>query len=96
MEDGETETETALREIKEETGVDVMIDPTFRETVTYSPKKDTMKVVVYFLAKARNVDFHPQEDEIAEIKWVEIDRAGSVLAYDNDRSIVNKAKKFIR
>ena len=41
-------------------------------------------------------EYVPQEDEIAEIKWVEIDRAGSVLAYDNDRSIVNKAKKFIR
>ena len=95
VEAGETEVETAHREILEETSVDVIIDPTFRETVTYSPKKDTMKVVVYFLAKAKNVDFSPQEDEIAEIRWVEIGRAGKVLAYENDRSIVNKAKKFI-
>ena len=96
VEGDETEVETAKREILEETGIEVNLDPTFRETVTYSPKKDTQKIVVYFIAKAKNTDYVPQEDEIAEIKWVEIDRAGSVLAYDNDRSIVNKAKKFIR
>ncbi len=96
VEGDETEVETAKREILEETGIDVNLDPTFRETVSYSPKKDTQKIVVYFIAKAKNTDYVPQEDEIAEIKWVEIDRAGSVLAYDNDRSIVNKAKKFIR
>ena len=56
VEKGETEVETARREIMEETSIDVIIDPTFRETVTYSPKKDTVKVVVYFLAKAKNVE----------------------------------------
>jgi len=95
VEGDETEVETAKREIMEETGIDVNLDPTFRETVTYSPRKDTVKIVVYFIAKAKNTDFVPQEDEISEIKWVEIDRAGQVLAYENDRSIVNKAKKFI-
>ena len=95
VEGDETEIETAKREILEETGIEVNLDPTFRETVTYSPRKDTVKVVVYFVAKAKNTVFVPQEDEISEIKWVEIDRAGQVLAYENDRSIVNKAKKFI-
>ena len=51
--------------------------------------------MVYFIGRAKNTDYHPQEDEIAEIKWVEIGLAGKVLAYENDRSIVNKAKKFI-
>ena len=79
VEAGETEVETARREIMEETSIDVIIDPTFRETVTYSPKKDTIKVVVYFLAKAKNVDFVPQEDEIAEIRWVDISYAANIL-----------------
>lgn len=95
VEKGETEVETAIREIKEETGIDVIIDPTFRETVSYFPKKDTQKVVVYFIGKAKNYDYVPQEEEIAQIKWVEIGRAGSVLTYENDRSIVNKAKNAI-
>lgn len=95
VEEGETEVQTAVREIKEETGIDVMIDPTFRELVTYSPKKDSQKVVVYFIAKAKNVGIVPQENEIADAKWVEISRAGELLSYDNDRCIVNKAKKLI-
>lgn len=95
VEGDETEIETAVREIKEETGIDVIVDQSFREIVTYSPRRDTHKEVVYFIAKAKNTDYTPQEDEIADIKWVEIGRAGSVLAYENDKSIVNKAKNFI-
>ena len=95
VEADETEVETALREIKEETGIDVIIDPTFRETVSYSPKKDTQKVVVYFIAKAKNFEYIPQEEEISDIKWVEIGHALSILTYENDRSIVNKAKLAI-
>ena len=92
---GETEVETAQREMLEETGIEVIIDSSFRETVTYSPKKGTQKIVVYFLAKAKGYDFIPQPDEIADIKWVEIGRAQSVLSYDNDRSIVSKARTII-
>ncbi|MCD8094793.1 MAG: NUDIX domain-containing protein [Ruminococcus sp.] len=95
VEPGESETETALREIKEETGMDVIIDPTFRELVTYSPRKDTEKVVVYFVAMAKKGMPVAQENEIAQVKWVEIDIAANMLAYENDRLIVNKAKKFI-
>jgi len=96
VEAGETEVETAKREIMEETSIDVMIDPTFRETVTYSPRRDTLKVVVYFLAKAKNVDFVPQEDEIAEIRWVDIVHANNVLSYENDKNIVTKARAAIK
>ena len=95
MEKDETELETAAREIKEETGVDVILDPTFRETVQYSPKKDTMKVVVYFLAKAKNFELSPQEEEISQIRWVDIGHATSILTYENDKTSVNKAQHAI-
>ena len=96
VEGDETELETARREIKEETGLDVIIDQTFRETVSYSPKRDTQKVVVYFLALARNYDYVPQEEEIAEIRWVDIIRAPGLLTYENDKTIVSKARAAIR
>ncbi len=96
VESGETEIETALREIKEETGIDVIIDPSFREVISYSPKKDTQKDVIYFIARAQNYDYTPQEEEISQIKWVEINRAHTILTYDNDKQLVNKAKQVIR
>lgn len=95
MEDGETEVETAEREILEETAIEVFIDDGFRETVNFSPRRDTFKEVVYFVAKAKNYNFEPQKDEIAEIKWVEIGQAQSFLTFDNDKMIVTKAKAFI-
>ena len=95
VEAGETEQQTALREVMEETHIEVDLDPTFRQVVTYSPKRDVKKDVIYFLGRAKNFDYIPQEEEIADIRWVVIGRAGQVLSYENDRSIVNKAKKFI-
>ena len=96
VEAGETEADTALREIKEETGIDVIIDPSFREVISYSPKKDTQKDVIYFIARAQNYDYTPQEEEISQIKWVEINRAHTILTYDNDKQLVNKAKQVIK
>ncbi len=96
VEGKETEIETAHREVLEETGIDTIIDPTFRETVTFSPRKDTVKLVVYFVARAKNTDYVPQEEEIADVRWVEINRAANVLAYDNDKLIVSKAKNYIQ
>lgn len=95
MEAGETEEETALREIKEETGLDVLIDTGFRETVTYSPKRNTKKTVVYFVGMATSHELVPQKEEISQLRWLEIDQANAALTYDNDKAIVSKAKAFI-
>ncbi|MBQ7834203.1 MAG: NUDIX domain-containing protein, partial [Ruminiclostridium sp.] len=89
VEGDETEAETAMREIKEETNIDVLIDTGFRETVSFSPRRDTSKTVVYFVAKALNSDTKPQAEEISEIRWVEIGQALSHLTYDNDKLVVS-------
>ncbi len=95
IEAGETEEDTARREIKEETGLDVLLDTGFRETVNYSPKKNTKKTVVYFVGMVASHELIPQQDEISELRWLEIEQAGNVLTYDNDKLLANKAKSFI-
>ncbi|MCI8601485.1 MAG: NUDIX domain-containing protein [Oscillospiraceae bacterium] len=96
VEQDETEEQTALREIKEETAIDVEICPGFREVVTYSPKRDVMKDVIYFLGKAKNYNYVPQESEIAQVQWVEINLAHSFLTYDNDKQLLTRARPLIR
>lgn len=96
VEPGETETETAIREVKEETGIDAMVDTSFREVVCYNPKKDTQKHVIYFLGRAKNYDVKPQPEEVSQTKWVEISRVQQVLSYDNDRQLVSKVKNVIK
>lgn len=96
MEQGEDEVQTAVREIKEETNIDVVVDDaSFRETVVFNPRRDITKEVVYFLARAVSFDCVKQEDEIAEVRWVEIGQAGTLLSYDNDKIIINKVKAFL-
>lgn len=96
VENDETEEETALREIMEETGISVALDTSFRRVISYIPKKETIKDVVYFLARALTFDYTPQEEEIAQIKWVEINHAASLLSYENDRQLVSQARDKIK
>ena len=51
VEKKETEPETALREIKEETGLKVELDTGFREMVTYSPKPNVMKDCLLYTSR---------------------------------------------
>lgn len=96
MESGENEIQTAVREIKEETNIDVSIDDSsFREIVVFNPRRDITKEVVYFLARAVSFEYARQETEIAEVRWVEIGQAAAFLSYDNDRVLINKAKAFL-
>ena len=95
IEAGETEEDTARREIKEETGLDVLLDTHFRETVSYSPKKNTQKTVVYFIGTVTGGELIPQQEEISDLKWLEIKQADNILTYDNDKLLLKKAKAFI-
>ena len=96
VEAGETEVETAVREIKEETGVSVNIDTRFREVVTYSPKKDVIKDVIYFFATASDYHTKRQEEEVSEVKWVDMGSAIKCVSYRNDKQLVNKAIRFYK
>ena len=50
VEPGEREGQTAIREVREETGLVVGLFPHFRHCVEYNPKPNVHKRVVYFLA----------------------------------------------
>lgn len=95
VEDNETEVETALREIKEETNLDVIIDTRFREITTYSPKPGVIKDVIYFLAFAKTLDVKVQEEEVANYEWVDINDATKLITFEEDRKIFKKAIRFI-
>ncbi len=95
MEENETEEETAIREVKEETSLDIVLDPTYRGTVSYFSKTDTHKIVVYFLARAKQAVAVPQPDEISELRWVGIHRVSAILTYENDKNIIRETKSMI-
>lgn len=96
VEGAETEIETALREVKEETGLTIELFDGFREQVTYSPRPGIRKDVVYFLGFARDSRTTRQEEEISEIRWINLDQTYNYLTYDNDRRLIQSAKRFMK
>ena len=91
VEAGETEYETALREVMEETSSRIAIVSDFRATVNYRPSPGVMKEVVYFLAFTTSADIKAREGEIAEVEWVPLEKAEGCLAHENDKTVFRAA-----
>lgn len=96
IEKGETEEECAIREIKEETGLDVKLDTSFRETISYSPVKDVMKDVTFFTALINSDKIFPQKEEVNRIEFLPYDEADKILTYQTDRDVLYKADKYLK
>ena len=91
MERGETERMTAVREVYEETAVQIRIRPDFRETVHYRPQPGVSKEVVYFLSETEQEAVKPREGEIAQVEWVPVDSAEASLSHENDKTVFRAA-----
>ena len=96
MEPGETEYMTAVREVFEETGVQIRIDCKFRETVHYNPMPGVEKEVVYFLTHTAQTAIKPREGEIAQVEWVPLDEVETSLTHENDKFVFRSAMRRLQ
>ncbi|MEN2993840.1 MAG: NUDIX hydrolase [Thermodesulfovibrio sp.] len=96
IEKGETAHETALREIKEETGVDVKIVDELGEVSYWFVMEDEkyFKTVKYFLAEYVEGQINP-DWEINSAQWFNIEEAFQKLTYKTDKDILKKAMEKI-
>ena len=95
VEPGETESQTAEREILEETGLRVRVDKRYRAENRYNIRPDIQKLVVIFAAVTNQAEIIPQPEEIAEAFWLPIDEAEERLTYERDRRIMRDAFEHI-
>ena len=96
VEENETEAETALREIREETNLEVTLDTNFKHTITFSPREGVLKDVTFFVAKAKDGELVNQESEVASLEWLPYREAVAAMTYDDDRGTLVKAKKYLK
>lgn len=97
MEAGETEEQTALREIREEVGLHPEIIPGFRTQMVYPlpRKKDTWKRVVLFVARYQNEPIVPLASEVLSAPLVSFDEAMGLFTGEDFRRVLREAADFL-
>lgn len=95
VEGRETEHETAVREIFEETGLRAAFVDGFHRVITYSPRPGCEKDVIFFLARAGDGPVACQPEEVAEAAFLPFREALGRLTHSSDRDILNAAEDFL-
>jgi len=96
VEDGETEEETAIRETKEETNIDAKIIGDFRKVITYSPKENVIKDVVYFIGIPISYTLKNQIEEVSEASFIDTSLALNLISYEDEKQVLEEAIKYYK
>ena len=95
-EGNETEEETARREIREETNLEVRLDAAFREDAFYSHTEGVQKQVVCFAAEAVPGELRRQEAELLSLEWMPWEQAVRTVTDDSVREVLMHAAVYLR
>ncbi len=91
--EGESLEETALREVREETGLAVRIlSPLDAIRYTFVQRGTRIyKTVHYFMMEATGGALEGHDHEFEEVRWIAFDEAPELLSFETERSLVGLA-----
>jgi 8-oxo-dGTP pyrophosphatase MutT (NUDIX family) len=101
IEQGETEIETALRELGEETGIidiEILDFPTILEEYSFEREgKQYHKINTYFIGIVKNKLIKVQETEISDYKWATYKEGLTTFVYKKEArsGVLIQAKKYL-
>lgn len=93
----QTKEETALREVKEETGatgeIEKELTPVSYWYMWEGEKRK--KTVYYFLMKFVGGDITKHDIEMEKVEWISYNDVSNCLTYKSDKEVWEEAKRFI-
>jgi 8-oxo-dGTP pyrophosphatase MutT (NUDIX family) len=94
---GETREETALREVGEETGLEVRITDELDSIEYWFVQRGTRihKTVHYFLMEPTGGDLARHDHEFDQVRWVPFGEAAALLTFETERALVAKAAQVV-
>ena len=96
-ESGETEEETALREVREETGLSVRILPDFRYVDEHPipSKPGVIKRIIYFLAEYEDQNICHQNEELIDAHLMSFEEALNAFQWESSKVILRLANDYL-
>ena len=94
---GETPEQAALREVREEAGIDCeLLEPLERIEYWFfgsydGERKRYHKFVHFFLMKYVSGDIADHDHEVAEVRWVSLPEASETLAFKDEKRMIELA-----
>jgi 8-oxo-dGTP diphosphatase len=85
LDEGETFEQAAVREVLEETGLSCEV-VRFVGTTNYTHRKGKPKIVAYYLMRASEGEFTPNE-EVDELVWLPLEQVRENLTWDRDQEL---------
>lgn len=95
MEIHEDERQTAVREVREETGLNIEPLEGFRTVSEYHPKGRITKQVIFFVAEMPVEDIVIQTSEIERFIWADYSLAVKTFRFNNDKKVLSQARNWI-
>lgn len=94
---GETTEETALREVEEETGLDVRITGPLQDIEYWFVQSGTRihKTVHYFMMEPVGGDLDRHDHEFDQVRWIDFAEAAATLAFETERALVAHAADLL-
>ncbi len=94
---GETREQTALREVREETGLEVRITGPLDSIEYWFVQSGTRihKTVHYFLMEPVGGDLAGHDHEFDEVRWIPFANAASMLTFETERALVARAAEVL-
>jgi 8-oxo-dGTP pyrophosphatase MutT (NUDIX family) len=94
---GETREETALREVREETGLRVRITGPLDSIEYWFVQSGTRihKTVHYFLMEPIGGALDKHDHEFEQVRWIAFDEAGTTLTFETERALVAHAADLL-
>ena len=98
IERGETREQAALREVREETGLDAKIEADLGDTRYIYVWEDVRirKRVHFFLMRHTGGNIEDRDDEMEEVRWFPLERALKRAAYRGERDVLARAAELLR
>ena len=95
-ENQETDIQTAIREVTEETGINIKILDGFKKSIKYIPFPEVLKEVIFFIGITKEEKVLIDKGEIEDYMWCSYEEALKMITYKPQRDVMESSLKFIK